>query len=351
MQLQLRPAVPRFHPLLRPMYRRAGFAGMRGLGDGTCQVPQPGVPMVYPACPTSAPISSGAPAATYTSTGSSPAVYQPYTPVAVPSCTLDTQPGGAAFSSACIAQLLAAQQQNMQLANNANFVVDYTNCVNQGLSPATCASRTYGLTPAGGYTSDASVQGTSVILDANGNPVSGVPVYTGGPLPGMTPATSPSAGAASLKFSNLTSGNNSQLQVGDRWQIQISNAKPNAAVSVTGGQNGAHDTTPMGSSDSSGNWTSNGQITAAQVGSWSEAWSVGGQNVGQFQFTVAPASGAPGTTPSTSTASTPATGQTTTGSFMDILTKTTSIGGTSIPDWALIGGALVAAYFLFMRGK
>jgi hypothetical protein len=36
---------------------------------------------------------------------------------------------------------------------------------------------------------------------------------------------------------------------------------------------------------------------------------------------------------------------------MDLLNKTTMIGGTSIPDWALVGGALVAAYFLFMRGR
>ena len=128
-------------------------------------------------------------------------------------------------------------------------------------------------------------------------------------------------------------------------------AARNAPVSVKGGQNGAQDTTPMGSTDSSGNWTSNGQITAAQVGSWTESWTVGGQPVGNFAFTVVPASGAPGTGGSTSS-STPATGQTSTGSsFMDLLNKSTTIGGTSIPDWALIGAALVAGYFLLMRGK
>ncbi len=117
-------------------------------------------------------------------------------------------------------------------------------------------------------------------------------------------------------------------------------------MSVKGGQNGAQDTTPMGNSDSSGNWTSNGQITADQIGSWTEAWSVGGQPVGNFAFTVVPA----GTTGS-GTGSGTGTGQTVTTSFMDLLNKTTTIGGTSIPDWALVGGALVAAYFLFMRGK
>jgi hypothetical protein len=240
--------------------------------------------------------------------------------------------------------VLAAQQQNMQLANNANFVVDYTNCVNQGISPAECGSRTYGLTPTGGYTSDAGAGpgGTTLILDANGNPVSGVPVYTG---PSLTPASSPaSTGAASLKFTNLTSGNASKLAVGDRWQIQITNAARNAPVSVKGGQNGAQDTTPMGSTDSAGNWTSNGQIEAGQIGSWTEAWTVGGQPVGNFAFTVVPAS-APGTS------TTPAPKAVVTGSFMDLLSKSTVIGGASIPDWALVGAALVAGYFLFMRGK
>jgi hypothetical protein len=330
MQLQLRPSAPRFHPLMRPMYRRAGFAGLGA---------DPSINATTIWTPSGGFVQGG---------GSPAAVYQAPTSVAVPACSQDTRPGGAAFSSACIAQLLAAQQQNMQLANNANFVVDYANCVGQGLSPATCASRTYGLTPAGGYTSDAGAGpgGSQLILDANGNPVSGVPVYTG---PSLTPASTPaSGGAASLKFTNLTSGNNSQLAVGDRWQIQISNAARNAPVSVKGGQNGAQDTTPMGSTDSSGNWTSNGQITADQIGSWTEAWTVGGQPVGNFAFTVVPAA-APGSTPSAST--TPSTGQTTTGSFMDLFSKTTVIGGTSIPDWALVGAALVAGYFLFMRGK
>jgi hypothetical protein len=351
MQLQLRPSTPRFHPLMRPMYRRAGFAGIRGLGDGTCQTPQPGVPQVYPPCPTFAPISSGTPASQYTGQPA-PAVYQAPTPVSVPACSQDTRPGGAAFSAACIAQVLAAQQQNFQLANNANFVVDYTNCVNSGLSPAVCGSRTYGLTPAGGFTSDAGggPGGTPLILDANGNPVSGVPVYTGPPLPGMTPGAGGGAPtlASSITFTNLSSGNSSKLTVGDRWQIQISNAARNAPVSVTGGQNGANATTPMGTTDSSGNWTSNGQVTADMIGSWQEAWSVGGQPVGTISFSVVPAAGgASSSTPSTSTSG---AGQTVTGSFMDLFSKSTTIGGASIPDWALIGAGLVVVFLMMRKG-
>jgi hypothetical protein len=327
MQLQLRPSAPRFHPLVRPMYRRAGFAGL-GLTPGYTPEQQ---------------AMADAFRAQY---GGAPAtVYQAPTPVAVPACSQDTRPGGAAFSAACIAQLLAAQQQNMQLANNANFQIDYANCVGQGIAPADCASRTYGLTPAGGYTSDAGggPGGSQAIVDANGNPVSGVvAVYTGPPLLPVGGSNPPAQGApSSLKFTNLSSGNASTLKVGERWQIQITGAARNAPVSVTGGQNGAHDTTPMGSSDASGNWSSNGQITADQIGSWSEAWTVGGQPVGQFSFTVVPATTATGS----------GAGQTVTTSFMDLLNKSTTIGGTSIPDWALVGGALFAAYFLFMRGK
>jgi hypothetical protein len=323
MELQLRPSAPRFHPLMRPMYRRAGFAGL-GLTPGY-------TPAQQAMADAFASQGGSAPAAVY----QAPAVIPP------PACSQDTQPGGAAFSAACIAQLLATEQQNMQLANNANFAVDYQNCVAQGISPAECGAHTYGLTPAGGFTSDSGYNRPTIMVDANNNPVaSPYPVYTGGPLPG-----SPASGSgASINFTNLSSGNPSKLTVGDRWQIQISNAAKNAPVSVMGGQNGANSTTAMGTTDSAGNWTSNGQVSADMIGSWQEAWSVGGRPVGNISFSVVPAG-------TTSTSKTPATGGSITGSFVDLLSKTTLIGGSAIPDWALVGAALVAGYFLFMRGK
>jgi hypothetical protein len=331
MQLQLRPSAPRFHPLMRPMYRRAGFAGL-GLTPGYTPAQQ---------------AMADAFAAQFEAP---PAVYQAPAQSAPPACS--SGPANTADSPECIAALLAWQQQQMAAGSAANYAVDRANCetawaennaryIAAGVAPPPndCAQRTYGLTlpNSSGGTNILTPQ-AQAIFDPN---------YTG---PGSTPASAPAPTVTpvSLKFTNLTSGNNSKLAVGDRWQIQISNAARNAPVSVTGGQNGAHDTTPMGSSDSSGNWTSNGQITADQIGSWTEAWTVGGQPVGNFAFTVVPAS-APGTTPSTST--TPATGGTVTGSFLDLLSKTTVIGGTSIPDWALVGAVLTVGYLLFMRGK
>ena len=327
MQVQLRPSAQRFHPLMRPMYRRAGFAGLGA---------DPGVNSTTIWTPSGGWVGSGGPAA----------VFQAPANIPVPACASDTQPGGAAFSQACIDQVLAAQQQRMAGNTAANYAVDRSNCETawaendarykslgiQG-PPNDCAQRTYGLTlpgTTGGTAAD--IPNAQALLDPNysgpgaGSP--GVGTQQQPPPPQLTPS--------SIKFTNLTSGNSGVLNVGDRWQIQISNAARNAPVSVTGGQNGAHDTTPMGSSDSNGNWTSNGQITADQIGSWTEAWTVGGQPVGQFSFTV------PGGTAGRASTS----GQTVTGSFSDLLNKSVTVGGTSIPEWALIGAGVVALIVL-----
>jgi hypothetical protein len=144
--------------------------------------------------------------------GGGPAVFQTPATVPVPACSQDTQPGGAAFSSACIAQVLAAQQQNMQLANNANYQVDLTNCLNQFPQPTDCYQRTFGLTPTGGYTSDAHVQGKGgdTILDAGGNVVSGPPPvfssapnpYVAAPTPTPQPAQAPAPAPQSAPTPN-----------------------------------------------------------------------------------------------------------------------------------------------------
>ena len=162
--------------------------------------------------------------------GSGPAVFVQPSVVPVPACTQDTRPGGAAFSDACIAQVLAAQQQNMQLRNQANYNVDLQNCLNTFPQPPDCYTRTFGLTPTGGYTSDAGAGpgGSQLIVNAAGQPVSSPPpvalspaptayVAAPGPAPGGTPlpavapspplpATSPSPADQSAGYVNSATG-------------------------------------------------------------------------------------------------------------------------------------------------
>lgn len=128
----------------------------------------------------------------FTGGGGGGAAYVAPATIATPECSKDTRPGGAAFSDACIAQVLGTQQQNMQLNNNANYNVDLANCLNTYPQPPDCYSRTFGLTPTGGYTSDAGggPKGSQAIVDANGNIVSNPPpvyVASGTPNPYVAP--------------------------------------------------------------------------------------------------------------------------------------------------------------------
>src|SRR5271166_2040913 len=154
-----------------------------GMGAGTCQVPQAGVTQVYPACPLTAPLTAY-PATAY--------VAPSYTPA--PACS--SGPPGTSDSAECIALLLQTQQNNMQLANTANYVSDEGTCnsnfaanasqrASLGLPPLpnTCGSNTFDLVPTGGYTGDASVSGAQTIVDANGNPVSITPAAISGAVP------------------------------------------------------------------------------------------------------------------------------------------------------------------------
>jgi hypothetical protein len=84
--------------------------------------------------------------------GGAPATYVAPSTIALPACTQDTRPGGAAFSSACINLLLANQSANMGQANLSNYDVDLANCLNTFPQPTNCYERTFGLTPVGGYT-------------------------------------------------------------------------------------------------------------------------------------------------------------------------------------------------------
>lgn len=176
-----------------------------GLGE-TCQVPVPGQPMVYPACPSVSPI-TGAPA---------PAVYRAPTLTPPPACTQDTQPGGAAFSQACIDLVLANQQRDFAASTAANYSVDRANCENawaanaaryqaDGLPvpPNDCAERTFGLTLPGttGGTS-ADIPNAGLILGADPLPASAPPAAAApppAPIP-PAPAAAPSPDSTQTKL-------------------------------------------------------------------------------------------------------------------------------------------------------
>jgi hypothetical protein len=144
----------------------------------------------------------------------------------------------------------------------------------------------------------------------------------------------------SLTFSTPRSGG--VLYPGDAWTIKISGATPNSPVAVTGNGSaatyGTNITTPMGTTDSSGNWALSGSIDSTQIGQWYENWSVGGQSVGSFTFTVQAA-------PSGSEATGGTTSVSSTGNWL-----TDSMFG-GIPNWGLLAGAAVAAFAFSSGGK
>jgi hypothetical protein len=154
----------------------------------------------------------------------------------------------------------------------------------------------------------------------------------------------------SVAFSTPRSG---ALYPGDAWTIKIQGAKPNSPVAVTGNGSaatyGTNITTPMGTTDSSGNWALSGSIDSSQIGQWYENWSVGGQSVGSFSFTVqaAPSGGGSGAQQQSGgdgAAPTP-TPTPTTGNWL-----TDSMFG-GIPNWGLLAGAAVAVFAFSSGGK
>lgn len=117
------------------------------------------------------------------------------------------------------------------------------------------------------------------------------------PTPGAdAPATGSGSGGGAqvsggasggVQFVNLTSGNAQALAVGDQWKLTVTGLA-NTPVTVIGGKNGANDSVRMGETNGAGVWTATGTATAAEIGSWVEAWKVGNTPVGTVSFTVAP---------------------------------------------------------------
>jgi hypothetical protein len=77
------------------------------------------------------------------------------------------------------------------------------------------------------------------------------------------------------------------FQIGDRFEIVITGA-PNQPVSVRTTMHGRTDWSPViGSTDSSGRWSTSGQFSKSDFGSWGEVWTVGGKLASPaIQFSV-----------------------------------------------------------------
>ena len=336
MNIQLRPPNPRIHPLAGPATRRM-LAGLRGLGADVTMTSPSGLVTTgitdY--------VSTTASNPTTLPNFSTPATYVAPTLVSTPACA--SGPANTADSAACQQQLINANNQNLALANSANYDVDLQNCQNawqendaaytaDGITgPAnTCTENTFGLTYVGGYTDspDTLTPNAQQLVTGSG-PTGSI---TGGGT-SSTGSNQPASSNPTLSFTNLTSGNNSSFNVGDRWTIQITGAAPNASVTVTGGQNGASSTATMGTTDSTGSWVYNGTMTAAQVGSWSEAWSVGGTPIQSFTFVVQP-----------TTQTQAATGQSTTGNQLPSnAPQSTDANGVTCATASMVNGVCPAA--------
>jgi hypothetical protein len=77
------------------------------------------------------------------------------------------------------------------------------------------------------------------------------------------------------------------FQVGDRFEILVTGA-PNQAVSVRTSMHGRTDWSPIiGSTDSTGRWSTGGQFEKSDFGDWREIWTVGGKIASPaIQFSV-----------------------------------------------------------------
>lgn len=205
-------AIVQLSPSRSPIHPRA-FAGnprrRAGMGDGTCQIPAPGVAQIYPPCPSN-PDDIALPSGVSFQAPS-------FTPA--PACSSSPDPN-TSDSPECIAQLLAAQNQNLAANNDANFNFDVQTCrSNLALNnaqraslgmpalPDTCADNTYGLTPTGGYTGGVSLitPDAPQIVAGSGAPA---PVSSNPPTPASTTPSSRTTEMIANRFAqaNQTNG-------------------------------------------------------------------------------------------------------------------------------------------------
>lgn len=91
---------------------------------------------------------------------------------------------------------------------------------------------------------------------------------------------------ASLSFVNTTSGDSSTVYVGDSWVLEV-NGDPNAEVLSSGsGAYGSWTGTSHGRTNSQGILRLTGSMSTAEIGRWSQTWTVGGKRAGNLSFEV-----------------------------------------------------------------
>lgn len=203
-----------------------------------------------------------------------------------------------------------------------------------------------------------------LVCDSSGNPVRVQPSGPAAvpPSPVVSPRPNPPPPAPAMIYSPQLSFTSSRggtaLQVGDSWQISITGAPPNTAVSVTGGKTGVQTTTVMGTTDGAGNFSISGTFTPDQVATWSEIWQVGESRVGSLiAFTVSPPPNPAAPPASNPPPAVPASSSAGGGPSVDFgplsvplsqLSNTVQIGSWNIPYWGLGLGA-AGLLFLIVR--
>src|ERR1700723_2138391 len=80
-----------------------------------------------------------------------------------------------------------------------------------------------------------------------------------------------------VRIVNTSHPASTELQVGDKFEVLITGA-PNQPVSVRRSVNGRTDWGPViGTTDSTGRWSTAGQFEKKDFGDWHEVWTVGGK--------------------------------------------------------------------------
>ncbi len=325
MALVLMPARRRYPP---PRLLARGLRGFRGLGDCSSPISSYGgvpycrdnvtgslVPCSDPACgaPAGGGVVSGSP--TFVPMGSPNYATMPF--------------GNSTTTTFTLASYMAEQVQFFTGQSPASLQ-------NQGITPSTAAAQLMALAQQycavegppdcgqiGSIVSAAAAQVAAAfagIPASQWNPATytpyaisaggGAPSSGGGPGGGSAPqvgvVTNPGpAIPPSVVMKNLTRpGSDTQYQVGDSWQISITGT-PGAAVSGSASQGGQNlGTTAFGNLNQSGQMVLTGTMTAGQVGTWVEGWTIAGNAPSiTLSFSVVAPAGASAGGAGTSTAS------------------------------------------------